>query len=164
MVDRLEAGDNHADFTVGRLVALAETLAVDPADLLAAPSAAPDGEDGEADTDGTDGVVDGTAGDADGAVVARLVGLLRAADVTVTEEALAEVLDVDLVEVGRLLDEADVRLAAVGLRTVRQSDGVGLVAHVDAVDEPALELLLRQRPSPGWKARCGTDARPDRPR
>ena len=132
IVSNLEAGTNHDDLPLSLVAKLADTLALDLSQLVAA---------------------DGERTEQEDASVARLGALLAAVDEPVASSTLADVLELRPSAVGSLLDELDLALRAAGLRLHRGTNGAEIVGDRTVDDAPDLERALRaQQACHGIKA------------
>lgn len=132
----LERGDNHGDLPLSQVLALAEALALSPAELFAAPPGTPLAEPAPK------GASEGPA-DAAERLAPVLAALLHTTGVLTSREALAEATGHDLPTVTSALDHLEVMLSGTGLRVHQLAGDVALARTATAVDPELLRTLLR---------------------
>jgi hypothetical protein len=119
----LEDGANHADISVGLLARLAEALAVDIADLVAADRQMLEGE---------------APGDS-----AALGAFLHASETPTPITAVADILGWDNERLEAAIDEHDTNLCTCGLRLHRLNGQLAIARAVDAADRKTVREATR---------------------
>lgn len=132
VVRGLEAGTNHKDLTFGDLHRLADTLAVEPGELLAPSSPAPEPVAGPP-----------RHGEHLDQHVAQIGALLFEVDRLIPVESVATTTGLTLDQTHEVLDELDRRLRRLGLLLHRLGNAVKIWRTIDAVSRNTLQTTWR---------------------